>query len=176
MHIVLAIVGLIGAGAFWWYRIKYMSEAVGEAADAAGRVQGHFRRNKLRKKSALAPISSIDAPIVAAATIMVAIAAEDSVFSPDLEKGVREQLLTIESEGKVDEAIHYANWAASQVAEVSHVIDIAGKFLATRLDENEKRDLLSMVADAIPPGKRHQAFHERIKQLRHKLRLAPSVR
>ena len=72
MHIVLAVVGLIGAAAFWWYRLKYMSDAANEAVDAVGRVQGHFRRGKLRKKSALAPISAIDDPVIAAATIMAA--------------------------------------------------------------------------------------------------------
>lgn len=174
MHIVLAIIGLIGAGAFWWYRIKYMSEAVGEAADAVGRVQGHFRRGKLRKKSALAPISAIDDPIIAAATIMAAIAAEDTVLSPDLEAGMRQQLLTIESADKVDEAIIYANWASSQVAEVTHIIDIAGKFLSTKLDENEKQELVSMVVDAVPVGKRHAVFPERIKRLKQKLGLRAS--
>lgn len=171
MHIVLAVVGLIGAAAFWWYRLKYMSEAANEAVDAVGRVQSHFRRGKLRKKSALAPISAIDDPVIAAATIMAAIAAEDTVLSPDLEAGVRQQLLTIESAEKVDEAIVYANWASSQVADVTHVIDIAGKFLATRLDDNEKQELVDMVADAVPVGKRHEAFPQRIKRLRQKLGL-----
>ena len=171
MHIVLAVVGLIGAAAFWWYRLKFMSEAANEAVDAVGRVQSHFRRGKLRKKSALAPISAIDDPVIAAATIMAAIAAEDSVLSPDLEAGVRSQLLIIESAEKVDEAIIYANWASSQVADVTHVIDIAGKFLATKLSDNEKQELVDMVADAVPVGKRHEVFPQRIKRLRQKLGL-----
>ncbi len=174
MHIVLAVVGLIGAAAFWWYRLKYMSDAANEAVDAVGRVQGHFRRGKLRKKSALAPISAIDDPVVAAATIMAAIAAEDTVLSPGLEAGVRQQLLTIEDADKVDEAIVYANWASSQVADVTHVIDIAGKFLASKLDDNEKQELVDMVADAVPVGKRHEAFPQRINRLRQKLGLKTS--
>ena len=36
MHILLAILGIMGAAAFWWYRFKYMSEAAGEGADARG--------------------------------------------------------------------------------------------------------------------------------------------
>ena len=174
MHIVLAVVGLIGAAAFWWYRLKYMSDAANEAVDAVGRVQGHFRRGKLRKKSALAPISAIDDPVIAAATIMAAIAAEDTVLSPDLEAGVRQQLLTIEDADKVEEAIIYANWASSQVADVTHVIDIAGKFLASKLDDNEKQELVDMVADAVPVGKRHEAFPQRINRLRQKLGLKTS--
>jgi DNA-binding transcriptional regulator of glucitol operon len=56
MHIVLAVVAILGAAAVWWYRIKYMSETAGEIADAVGRVQGGLRRGKLRKKAALSPI------------------------------------------------------------------------------------------------------------------------
>lgn len=171
MHIVLAIVGLISVAAIWWYRIKYMSEAANEAVDAVGRVQSHFRRGQLRKKSALAPVSAIDDPVIAAATIMAAIAAEDTVLSPDLEAGVRQQLLTIEDGEKVDEAIIYATWASSQVADVTHVIDIAGKFLADKLSDNEKQELVDMVADAVPVGKRHEAFPQRINRLRQKLGL-----
>ena len=176
MHIVLAIIGLIGAGAFWWYRIKYMSEAVGEAADAVGRVQGHFRRNKLRKKSALAPISAIDDPVIAAATIMTAIVSEDTVLSPDLEAGVRGQLAAIVSGEKLEEAMIYATWASTQVADVTHVIDIAGKYLSGKLSESEKHELVSMIVDAAPVGKRHAAFPDRIKRLRQKLGLVEGSR
>ena len=154
MHIVLAIIGLIGAGAFWWYRLKFMSEAVGEAADAVGRVQGYFRRDKLRKKSALAPISAIDDPVIAAATIMVALASEDTVLSPDLETGVRKQLANLSGGDKLEEAIIYAKWATTQVADVTHVIDIAGKYLAAQLSEDEKHEFVSLAIDAVPVGKR----------------------
>jgi hypothetical protein len=171
MHILLGLFGLIAFAAIWWYRIKFMSEAAGEAADAIGRVQSKIRRDKMRKKSAVAPITVIDDPLTAAATIMVAIASEDSVFSPDVEQSVRGQLEKIETGKKLDEAIVYAKWASEQVATVSSVIDIAGKYLSTKLDEEEKLDLIDMVIDAVPQDKRHQAFPERIKRLRQKLGL-----
>ena len=58
MHILLAVLGIMGAAAFWWYRIKYMSEAAGEVADTVGRVRGKMRRDKLRKKAAVAPVAA----------------------------------------------------------------------------------------------------------------------
>jgi hypothetical protein len=171
MHILLGLFGLIMFAAVWWYRVKYMSEAVGEAADAIGRVQSKIRREKIRKKTAVAPVAAIDDPITAAATIMAAIASEDSVFSPDLEQSVRAQLEKIETGKKLDEAMVYAKWASEQVATVTSVIDIAGKYLSTKLNEEEKLDLIDMVIDAVPAGKRHQAFPDRLKRLRQKLGL-----
>jgi hypothetical protein len=171
MHILLGLFGLIMFAAIWWYRIKYMSEAVGEAADAIGRVKSKFRRDKIRKKTAVAPVAAIDDPITAAATIMAAIACEDSVLSPDVEQNIRTQLERIESGKKLDEAMVYAKWASDQVATVTSVIDIAGKYLAEKLNEDEKIELVEMVKAAVPAEKRHQAFPDRIKRLRQKLGL-----
>jgi hypothetical protein len=171
MHILLGLFGLIMFAVVWWYRIKYMSEAASEAANAIGKVQSKIRREKIRKKTAVAPVAAIDDPVTAAATIMAAIASEDSVLSPDLEQGVRAQLEKIETGKKLDEAMVYAKWASEQVATVSSVIDIAGKYLATKLNEEEKLDLIEMVIDAVPVEKRHQAFPDRIKRLRQKLGL-----
>ncbi len=171
MHILLGLFGLIMFAAVWWYRMKYMSEAVGEAADAIGRVQSKIRREKIRKKTAVAPVAAINDPLTAAATIMAAIASEDSVLSPDLEQSVRTQLERIETGKKLDEAMVYAKWASEQVATVTSVIDIAGKYLSEKLNEDEKLELIDMVIDAVPAEKRHQAFPERLKRLRQKLGL-----
>jgi hypothetical protein len=169
---IIGLFGMIMGAAFWWYRLKNMTDAAGEAADAIGRVRGKFRRDKLRKKSAAAPISSINDPLTAAATIMTAIATEDGVFSPDLEQSVRAQLEIIETGQKLDEAMIYAKWASGQMAEVPMVIDIAGRYLATKLNDKEKLDLIDMVIGAVPHDKRHEAFPERLKRLRQKLGLA----
>jgi hypothetical protein len=169
---LFAVVGLIMGAAFWWYRVKYLSDAASEAADVIGRVQGKIRRDKLRKKSASAPIETINDPLTAAATIMTAIATEDGVLSPDLEQSIRAQLENIESGPKLDEAMIYAKWASGQMAEVPMVIDIAGRYLATKLNEEEKLDLMQMIASAVPQDKRHEAFPDRLKRLRQKLGMA----
>lgn len=38
MHILIAAIGLLGAAAFWWYRLKIMNDAAREVADVVGRV------------------------------------------------------------------------------------------------------------------------------------------
>lgn len=171
MHILLGLFGIISVAVIWWYRLKFLGTAAREAADAIGRVQSKIRREKMQKKTAVAPIAAINDPVTAAATIMAAIASEDSVFSPDLERSVRAQLEKIETGAKLDEAMAYAKWASEQVATVTSVIDIAGHYLSTALNDEEKLDLIDMVIDAVPEDKRHDAFTDRLKRLRQKMGL-----
>ena len=66
MHILLAVLGVLGVAAFWWYRVKYVGQAAGELVDAAERARGAFRRRQFRKKADTATIDAIDDPRTAA--------------------------------------------------------------------------------------------------------------
>lgn len=172
MHILVAVIGIFAAAAFWWYRLKYMSDAANEVADAVGKVRGNMRRNKLRKKAAIAPVAVIDHPVTAAATVVMAIAAEDRPVTDIIETRVREQIALIAgSDKQLDEAIAYAKWASDQVADVPTVIDKTAEFLKPHLDEIEKEQLLSMVFAATREAERHAMFRERTGRLRRKLGL-----
>ena len=172
MHILIAIVGIIAAAAFWWYRIQYMGKAAGEVADAIGNVRGSLRRNAMRKKSAISPITAIDDPVVAAATVILAIAAEDALISDELEERLRLEVATIAaSDRQVDEAVVYAKWATNQVADVPIVIDKAATLLKDTLSEHEKEQLIGMVQTVTSRNERHHMFDRRIELLRRKLGL-----
>ncbi|MDH6231447.1 hypothetical protein M2281_002019 [Mesorhizobium soli] len=159
MPFLLAILGALGIAAIWWYRLKYLSEAANEAADAIGRVQGHFRRKELRKKAALSPISAINDPVVAAVTVITAIAAENVPVSKALEERIRAEAREIAaSKKKLDEAVIYAKWSTDQVADVPTVIDQTAKFLTSRLDESEKEDLLQMLDRVVLRGERQAEY------------------
>jgi hypothetical protein len=172
MHIVVIILGLLGAAAFWWYRVKYMSEAARDVADVVGRVRGDVRRSRIRKKAAIAPVSAIDEPVTAAATVLMAIAAEDIVISSDLEERIRAEIAGIaESEKKLDEAMTYAKWATEQVGDIGVVIDQTANFLEPRLSGQEKEQLLVMLDRAAPRSQRHAMYAHRVERLRRKLGL-----
>lgn len=173
MHILLSILGALGAAAFYWYRLQNMSAAANDAINTVGRVRGHFRRKKLRAKAAESPVSAIDDPVVAAATILVSIHGEDSPLTPQLEGKIRDVVYEIAaSDGALDEAMTYAKWAASQVVDVPLVIDRAGKFLDSRLNEVEKEQLISMVDKvAEKSGQRPKLHKIRTDKLRQKLGL-----
>lgn len=175
MHIVLIVLGALGAAAFWWYRLKMMGDAANEVAHQVGRVQGHFRRQKLRKKAAVAPVAAIDDPVVAAATVMTAIAAEDNIVSDALKERVRSAVSVIAvSDEKTDEAVTYAIWASNQVADVQTVIDQTASLLTGKLNDGEKEELVAMVQSVVLKDERHAMYTQRIDRLRRKLGLVVS--
>jgi len=171
MPFLLAILGVLGAAAFWWYRMKAMNEAAREVADVVGRVQGNIRRKKLRKQAALSPLTAIDDPVVAAATLITAIVAEDGPVLPGREAVIRSVISEIaDSKKKTDEAVVYAKWAASQIDDTTIVIDKLAPFLRERLDVNERNDLLQMLNRVAQGGEKSlQIADQRILRLRQKL-------
>nr|WP_245437156.1 hypothetical protein [Mesorhizobium helmanticense] len=171
MPFLIAVLGLLGAAAFWWYRMKAMNDAAREVADVVGRVQGNIRRKKLRKQAALSPLTAIDDPVVAAATLITAIVSENGPVLPEREAIIRSVISEIaDTKKKMDEAVVYAKWAASQIDDTTIVIDKLAPFLRERLDVTERNDLLQMVNRVAQTGEqRLQISDQRMLRLRQKL-------
>ncbi|CDX25857.1 conserved hypothetical protein [Mesorhizobium sp. ORS 3324] len=171
MPFLIAILGLLGAAAIWWYRLKAMNEAASEVADVIGRVQGNIRRKKLRRQAALSPLTAIDDPVVAAATLITAIVSEHGPILPQREAVMREVIAEIaQSPKKTDEAVVYAKWAASQIDDTTIVIDKLAPFLRERLDPNERDDLLRMMNRVAQGGEQSvRIADQRMLRLRQKL-------
>ncbi|AID33273.2 hypothetical protein EFV37_05380 [Mesorhizobium loti] len=170
MPFLIAVLGVLGAAAFWWYRMKAMNDAAREVADVVGRVQGNIRRKKLRKQAALSPLTAIDDPVVAAATLITAIVSENGPVLPQREAVIRAVISEIADKKKTDEAVIYAKWAAAQIDDTTIVIDKLAPFLRERLDVAERNDLLQMVNRAAQGGEmRLEIADQRMLRLRQKL-------
>ncbi|RVC43661.1 hypothetical protein EN779_33955, partial [Mesorhizobium sp. M4B.F.Ca.ET.088.02.2.1] len=150
---------------------KAMNEAAGEVADVVGRVQGNIRRKKLRKQAALSPLTAIDNPVVAAATLITAIVSEQGPILPQREAVIREVISGIsDGQKKTDEAVVYAKWAAAQIDDTTIVIDKLAPFLRERLDPHEREDLLQMLNRVAKGGEQSLKIpDQRILRLRQKL-------
>ena len=61
MHILLPLLGVLGAFGYWYFALKNAGKAAGEIADVAGRARGAYKRNQFRKK-ADASVLGIDKP------------------------------------------------------------------------------------------------------------------
>jgi len=172
MHIVVIILGILGAGAFWWYRLKMMNDAAGEIVDTVGRVRGSMRRKKIRQQNELSPLTAIDDPVVAAATLIAAIVTDDVALNPNRESALRKETESVADPAKVDEAMIYAKWAAGQIDDASTVIDKLGPFLARKLSEAEKMDLVAMARRvALTEGPPLASLDQRMRRLRQKIGL-----
>ncbi|TGQ74753.1 hypothetical protein EN829_005645 [Mesorhizobium sp. M00.F.Ca.ET.186.01.1.1] len=171
MPFLIAVLGVLGAAALWWYRMKAMNDAAREVADVVGRVQGNIRRKKLRKQAALSPLTAIDDPVVAAATLIAAMISEHGPMLPQREAVLREVISQIaDGQKKTDEAVVYAKWAASQIDDTTIVIDKLAPFLRERLDPNERDDLLQMLNRVAQGGEQSlKIADQRMLRLRQKL-------
>lgn len=172
MHILLAALAILGGVGLWWYRIKMMNEAANDAADIIGRVRGNIRRKKIRHQNEMSPLTTIDDPVVAAATLISAILSDDVPLTPEREAALRKEIEPIVQEGKLDEAIVYAKWASGQIDDAAVVIDKLGPFLRDKLNEKERHDLLAMIRrSSVAAGPGLPTLEPRMRRLRQKLGL-----
>jgi uncharacterized tellurite resistance protein B-like protein len=148
-----------------------MSHAAREVADVVGRVQGNIRRKKLRNQAALSPLTAIDDPVVAAATLITAMVLEHGPILPKREAVIREVISGIaDGQKKTDEAVVYAKWAAAQIDDTTIVIDKLAPFLRERLDPHERDDLLRMLNRVAQGGEQNlRIADQRMLRLRQKL-------
>src|SRR5688572_21944416 len=89
MHVVVLILGLVGAGACWWCRMRYLSQTAAEVVGSAERLRGAYRRRQFRKKADAAAIDAISDPRTAAAVMLVALATVDGPLSPNAEEKIK---------------------------------------------------------------------------------------
>jgi hypothetical protein len=171
MHIVLAVLALLGGGLFWWYRLKILGEAASDVIDSAGRARGYFRRRKIRPQAEHSPLTAIEDPVLAAATLIFAIIVEDVLITDDHFDVVRSAILDISSPKKTDEAIIYAKWAFSQIGDTAVVIEKISPFLRQQLTELEKCELIDMVDKAATAVPVSHHYGQRVRKLKQRLGL-----
>ena len=112
MPIVLALLGILTAAAFWIYRIRGAAQAAEELADVANDVRLAARRFGFKRRSGQNAIDSIDEPQVAVAAIAVAFLELDELPTRDqqiaLGRGLQHELRV--SLGDAEELMILGRW------------------------------------------------------------------
>lgn len=171
MHILLALLGIVGGGLFWWYRVRTLGDAASDVIDTAGKARGYLRRRKIRTQHEHSPLTAIDDPVLAAATVIFSIISEDTPVTDSHYEAVRDAIIDISDPAKADEAVIYAKWAAGQIDDTVTVIEKTSPFLRQRLNEAEKRELIDMVGRAAAAVTVSPNYGQRVKKLKQKLGL-----
>lgn len=171
MHILLALLGIVGSGLFWWYRVRTLGDAASDVIDTAGKARGYLRRKKIRLQHEHSPLTAIDDPVLAAATVIFAIISEDALITDVHYEAVRDAIIDISEPAKADEAVIYAKWAVSQIDDAVTVIEKTAPLLRTRLNDVEKRELIDMVGRAAAAVTVPPTYGQRVKKLKQKLGL-----
>ncbi|XWN33251.1 MAG: hypothetical protein ROR55_09340 [Devosia sp.] len=152
MHTLMIIAG-IAVGLFVWIRrIRRMSRAANHAFDAAGTVRGHLNRRRYKRDSAFSPITAIDHPVVAAATLLAFVAGPSGW--PKSKGRIRMQLGAVAPAETVETAITYAEWASDQGIDEERAIASLVQSLREWLDAAERRKLAAMIDIAATSGDR----------------------
>ncbi|MEM8855033.1 MAG: hypothetical protein AAGD34_15120 [Pseudomonadota bacterium] len=152
MHTLLIIAG-IAVGLFVWIRrIRRVTRAAGYAYDAAGSVRGHLNRRRYKRDSAFSPITAIDHPVVAAATLLAFVAGPSGW--PKSKTRIRMQLGAVAPDETVESALTYAEWATDQGIDEERAVAALVQNLRDWLDAAERRKLAAMIDIAASSGDR----------------------
>jgi hypothetical protein len=145
MHIILGLLALLGGGAFWWYRIKMMSDAAGEVNDAVGRVIGTYKRKKFLKKVGESPLAAVDDPAAAAVIMLFGIAKEEVPITDATEAIIKNEIITSMKIDDTTELLTFSKWVVSHVVDANSISLRYGKLWISALTISEREDFVAMV-------------------------------
>jgi len=183
MALILAIISILATASFWWWKMKAIRDAASDVVDLAGRVKGEYKRKKFRQAAASSPITAINDPIIAAATLLCEIATTDIPNIGAQEQTIiRKQICRITDEKAANEAVIYGAWAVRSVSDISLVILRLGGFLRDRLNPKEKEQLIDMIVEArrdiiaqLPIQVDATVFERGLQQLKKRLGLEVNI-
>ena len=131
-----------------------------------------MRRMQMRRKAEESPVTAIEDPVHAAATVILAIVAEDGHIEGKHIAAVRNVLLEISSVSEAGEALIYAEWACRQIGDMATIIDKTAPLLRQWLNNSEKHELIDMLRRAVAAVQSSSAgYTNRVKRLTQKLGL-----
>ncbi len=172
MHIIIGVLGVLGALVFWYYRLKYLGQAANEMVDTAGKMRGAYNRRKFRNKVEGSPLTAIDDPQTAASVMAVAVMEEKGPLSRETEDILRRELRNSIDVQDPEEMVTFTKWVVQQTADPDNVSRRFAKMWLNGLSETERRTFLAMVQRlAGVDGEATVSQHAIISRLQERLAL-----
>lgn len=169
MHIVLGFLAVLGAAAFWIYRLRDAGRAVGEVVDTAERVRGFWRRKKFLAKAEGSVITAINDPVIGAGVMMIAVAGVRGPISDKAMAVIRQQYQSIADKDPAED-LTFARWAVDQSPDPDNISLKLASLWNSSLNAEQKREFVSMVmAVAEADGPPLPAQAATIRKLRERL-------
>jgi uncharacterized tellurite resistance protein B-like protein len=144
MHIVLALLAILGGGAFWWYRMRNIADAASEVHDVAGRAWGKYKRAKFRNKVNDSPLEAVQDPTAAAMIMLLAIAKADGPISERAEAMIARIASEDMQADDATELMTFSKWVAGHVVDPNDVARRYSKLWGNALNLEERRQFLDM--------------------------------
>ena len=170
MPVILTLLALLAGAAFWYYRMQTIGRAGSDALDQMGRARGALRRKQLRDAAERSPITAIDDPVIAAASLLCLLPVSPHPFTPREEEAIRQQVSRIAQGEFLDEAIIYGRWLQRQGLDAPKSIRLLAGLLNDWLDAAQMRELGRMI-DALAADPDIVTSPPRVEQAKRRLRL-----
>ncbi|PDS74555.1 hypothetical protein [Rhizobium phaseoli] len=158
----ILVVAISGA-AVWYWRLKMMREAGSEIIDSVERMRGVYKRGKLRKQAAAAPLASIADPAIAAVAFFFCLAKEKPIHLDAARDVVRNRMKGIIRPGDMEEVLVFGEWASKNVTSPEDPIRRFRDLWLKALDMQERQQLIGIAEDVAAAG------GERTKEQEHAL-------
>jgi uncharacterized tellurite resistance protein B-like protein len=172
MHIIFGLLAVLGGLAFWWWRLKMISEATSEISDVAGRAWGKYKRNKFRKKVEDAPVESVEDPAVAAVVMMYAVAKDVGPITEKVENAIYREVSEVMKIADAAEIIVFGKWVASHVTDPSNLTLRYAKLWNSALSRDERLEFVEILERVIAKaGSKDVAMNSKLNKLRERLGL-----
>ena len=147
MHILLAIVSILGIAMVWYWRAKMAREAAGDVMDAANDVRLAARRFLYKRKHNTHPADCVEDARLAAAGIAVAVATMDTPISQAEIKTLTDEMrktFGIDEREALD-MLSFGRWIAGQCGTNEEAVRRLSKRIAALAGAEALPDLLQIV-------------------------------
>ncbi|MEL6479585.1 MAG: TerB family tellurite resistance protein [Pseudomonadota bacterium] len=146
MPFILTILGLLGAVAIWYWRMRMARHAAGEVAGAARDVKHAARRFAYRRRSDKHPADCVEDPRLAAAGIAAAIAAMDAPLSQAEIKalGTEARVVFKVDPAEAQDIAAFGRWIAGQCQTPSEAVRRLARVVQAEAGVEAGEDLLRM--------------------------------
>ncbi len=147
MHVLLALLGAVGAVAALIWRVRMMGDAAREVADAAKTVANAPRRMRFQSRAKGAGLQAVDDPREAAAVLMALVGRVDGDLSSDAKTAIADhaaQRFELSQEDAHALAAQAA-WLTRDAANADAVIDRMVALLQRTVTDTELIELEDML-------------------------------
>jgi uncharacterized tellurite resistance protein B-like protein len=172
MHIILGILAVLGAIAYFIIRANQVNQASREILETAVDAKALMRSSRWRRKAKTDPVRSVSDPRLAASAMMCAMAQSEGGLT---ERQQAEILALITRHFQLDgqaaeEMFAQGRWLASDVKELSSFLHRLAPVIADHCAEQERRELAEMLRTvAAVEGAPSDIQEDAIRNLQYRL-------
>jgi len=148
MHILVAIVTMLGIIGVILWRLHMAAEAAKGLAETANDARGLFRRWRWQRKFAGNPLDLVEDPREAAVAMMVAVAQSDGAMTDRERQIIKAELVARigATERQAEELLAHGRWLTRDVRDIDYCLDKLAPLIKRQCSPDQSRDVLAMLS------------------------------